>query len=144
MWNFLRQIRPRRARSGTPKFPKPVDVFNVLINDLMDLDEWDKASFVAKKCKWRVEVQPDKSCFLVMITYPFSDSPESLFMQKKVGLPSDWNIKKFRKKKKVTLSLEKSNKNSIAPFLDLIFRRLYNCPDNYSVFGKLVLGFWQY
>jgi hypothetical protein len=144
MIDFLHRIIPKRLQSGTSRCPTPVDVFNKLIDDvMMDKDELDKAYFKAKKCKGWAEVYWEKGNIIVNFKFPFADSLETIFAEKGIKKPEGWGLKFFKKKKKAVFHLSKNHKDSIAPFLDLVFKNLYDCPTNYILSGKMILGLWQ-
>lgn len=146
MINYLRRLIPRRFQSATAKCPTPRDVFSTLVNYLTDLDDWDRAYFKAKSCKWWIEVQPKRKGdnFLVTIKFPYDDTPADVLREKGVELPKCFMLRKFKRRNKVQFEVFRSDISTIAPFLDSVFKQLYGCSNDYIVSGKLILGFWQY
>lgn len=144
MHYILRRTLPRRLQSGSFKYPTSIDVFNSLIDHLMKLDEQDKVYFTAKKCKGWAEVRLHRGGgFLVSIKFPYKDSLEAIVAEKGIKVPECWGVRYFKKRKKVTFWVGKKDRDTIEPFLDLVFKKLYGCLSNYTVIGKLSLGIWQ-
>jgi hypothetical protein len=149
---FLRRIMPMSRRSGTAKCPAPVDVFGALIKELIqrELDEMNKACFRVRWCKGWAEVLPRKGYLVVRLWFPFKDSIESVLAQRGIKIPEGWDWgplerrpRYLERKRVLPIELSKSQANEVAPFLDMVFKRLYDCGDGYVLRGKLDLDFWK-
>ncbi len=147
MLKFLGKILPRRLHSGSEKFPDPLHVFQSLISDIVNLDlgPGDKAFFRCKcsGCKGWAEVRPWYGLLLVTISFPFKESPDKILNEKELTLSKQWGVHSFKKGKQASFVVGTSDIDTISPFLDKVFRILYDCPQDYRLFGKLVLGFWN-
>ncbi|MDD5011482.1 MAG: hypothetical protein PHQ00_05105 [Phycisphaerae bacterium] len=144
MVHFLHRIIPKKLKSGTPQHPAPINVFNSLIDDVVtDKGELDKAYFSTKSCKGWAEVYLKNDGIIVNFKFPFKNSPEEIFTEKRLGIPDNWCEGACKVGKKITFRIGKKHKDSIGPFLDLVFRKLYDCPEDYILRGKMVLGLWQ-
>jgi len=143
MLSIFRKIIPRRARSGTSKYARPTDVFNALIERLTELDDFDKVYFRAKNYKGWAEVRLCKRNLVVSFKFPFNESIETVFEEKRIKAPGHWCSGGFKKRKKAIFRLSINHKDTIGPFLDVIFKKLYGCPNNYTLFGKSFLRFWE-
>ena len=144
MINFLRRIIPRRIRSGSSKYPTPKDVYDTLISDLVELSESDKLYFRTRDYKKWVEVCFNRGDILVTIAFLYNDTLENIFTERGVVIPERWGIKQFKRKKKVVFRLASTQRDTISQFLDIVFKNLYENSEDYIVFGKTVLGCYQY
>lgn len=159
MFNYFRGLIPETLQSGSPDCPLPLDVYNVFIDKLLALDEkwyadiWDSQDVVCFKAngfKPCIEIRMRKGAIRVDLSFPSKDDPYVLLKNKEIEISERWVFKKERwifkrsdMKRHFYFYAQKYEKESLAVFLDSLFRKLYGCPEGYVIQGKLSLGTWQ-
>lgn len=140
------RIVSTRFSSGTDECDTSVEVFNAAIGNLISQQRLgDRVYFNTKvaKSKGRCEVSwcDDKLLSLtweptelqVSISLPLKDSLENIFDKRGIKIPKCWKLDLLKKGKRVRFRVRKEYAKTIGPFLDLVFRQLYGCSDNYNV-----------
>ena len=129
----------RKFQSGTSEYPLPSDVLKTVIDRLVRVrDKLEKACFKPKNGKGWSEIRWYKGDLVVRICYPHRSPPETLITEKGVDLPEAWELRRFKKGREVEFRLKSDQSATVVPFLDLLFRRVYNCPDDYILCGKIL------
>jgi hypothetical protein len=142
VWVVLKAIIPIpvRAKSGTPSYPDPSDVFMFMTNELLSLKQRDEIIFKNKGTdSWVLLGWHSSEILEVTFKYPYKMQPKEAFSQKGVPIPETWILEKLKKRKKVTFRVDKKEVDSIPPFLDAVFRKFYGCTEGYIVFGRSIL-----
>lgn len=132
---------PIRAKSGTLAYSRPIDVFCYMTDVFQGLKREDEVKF--KSCDerkvWVLLSRHSSEIFTVTLYYPYRISPDTIFDNKGIEIPALWNFEKLKKKRSISFLVGQRNVGSIPPFLDIIFRKLYECQENYNVSGRTIL-----
>lgn len=146
------RLFPKKFRSGTSEYPTPIEVFNSVVDDFVSQGRiGDKACFKAKegnkKNQCEISWYDDKWFSLswcatdikVSIGLPYKDSLDTVLGKSEMEIPPSWKLERFKRGKRIQFRVSKEYANTIGPFLDLVFRRLYDYPDGYTVVGYIPL-----
>jgi len=126
----------KKIQSGTPEHPTPKDLFASMIAELLESGTWSWVHFEDNRSRGWIEVALDANDVLVNFGFPFKNAIEAIFSERRIKIPKSWRIDYFKKEKAATFRLNKSETNIVVFFLDVVFRKLYECPSNYSVGGN--------
>jgi len=135
----------RQIRSGSYRYPEPVDVFNVCTTHLLELGEFYYATFWAKKCRkrkwfgWWAEMYVREGFFEIICWFPYSMSPVKAFEENRIEIPDVLEVIRYKEKKSITFHLSLEYGSSIAPCMDMLFRKLLACPSSYILCARVSL-----
>lgn len=138
-------VLPCEMKSGTQKYPNPVGVLNAAVDTLEKLGKLYCALFRCKGCKcrwllgWSAEVFALPSGFSIKIRYPFLEPIQTVFSNKGILIPESWCLQKFKPRKKAVFEISIADKETVAPIIDIIFRRLHGCAEDYVLFCAINL-----
>ena len=130
--------KSKKIQSGVPDWPTAKQLFVAMLIELLESGTWTWAHFEDNQSKNWVEVALDTDDLLINFRFPFRDTLAAVFSERRIKVPECWKIEYFKKKKAATFRVSGSDVDTIASFLDVVFRKLYECPDNYSVSGSLL------
>lgn len=148
LFKHLQKVRifSTRFSSVTDEYRTSVEVFNAAIVNLISQQRLgDRVYFKTKaaesKGKCEVGWCDDKLLsltwepteFQVSISLPLKDSLKNIFDKQGIKIPECWKLDLLKKGKLVRFRVRREYAQTIGPFLDLVFRQLYGCSDNYNV-----------
>jgi hypothetical protein len=149
MFKWIRKYFPKKIQSGTQAFKRPFDVHMEMLNRLENLYHFDKICFWSKQCKGQVQMKlHHKGGILVGLKVPFKitkDTFKDIFLDKGIRIPDEWQLNKlYRWRKIIIFRILDFQNDNLAFWLDDIFKKIFCCPEDYQVVGKVDLGMWHY
>jgi hypothetical protein len=133
------------VRNQTKEFPTSLDLFRYLLNKLIDAGGERGIHFDGPKKEAWVEVANDLNNYLELnFSFPFKDSLEDLLAKKQIIVPKNWKLIQYKPKRLAGFfagyacySIPKNSSDSLIPFIDDLFVKLFVCAKDYSVSGYL-------
>jgi len=142
-----RHLLPKRLRSGTTEYPSTEDVIAAAVHILAKLGKTHIIYFRTRKNKWvslievtRAVVKLSKNDYHIEVHLAHKNHFFEEDVKKgKFVIPESFKVKKLTMKKGI-FHIEQKEEDAIAPFLALVFEKLYNCPYDYSLVGEVTLA----
>lgn len=140
---------PPKIKSGTEEYEKPIDVYEYLITRLSDLGRFDKIWFRSKQSKEQIQIKKYvRGGILIGVQFPFKVSwgaqPDDVFLPRGIKIPENWGLCARRRLRNILIfRTHKYNIEDMAHLFDEIYIKVFGCPDNYQVIGKIDLGIWK-
>jgi hypothetical protein len=134
-----------RVRNLTKEYPSSSDVFRHLLNKLIVVGGERWIHFDGPKKEAWVEVANDLNDFLELnFSFPFKGNPQELFAKNQIVVPNDWKLIQYKPKRLggffagyACYSIPKNSSDSLLPFIDDLFLKLFACAKDYPVSGYL-------
>lgn len=144
------RILPTKFKSGSPEYPKRIDVFNASIGNLISHGRInDKVYFKSPGCKhseicevsWYVK---KRFCLSwhpkeleVRVRLPCKESFQCIFNGRGINIPTCWHLDFFRKGKCAMFRVDMGYAKTIGPVLDEVFKKIYGCSEDYVLYAYI-------
>ena len=133
------------VRNQTKEFPTSLDVFRHLLNKLIAAGGERWIHFDGPNKEAWVEIANDLNDYLELnFSFPFKDNLEDLLAKNQIVVPKNWRLIQYKPKQLGGLfagyacySIPKNSSDSLMPFIDDLFVKLFACAKDYPVSGYL-------
>ena len=134
------------VRNLTKEYPASSDIFRHLLNKLITAGGERWIHFDGPKKEAWVEVANDLDDFIELnFSFPFKENLEAVFAKKQIVVPNNWRLIQYKQKRLggffagyACYSIPKNSSDSLVPFIDDLFIKLFACAKDYSVSGHMI------